>query len=68
MKDENWDDYIDRHTNLYHSWSGRIENYYKESEFVKIWWQSLFRIHQVRKCFLHVPGNVFIRQKEIKKI
>ena len=68
MNDENWDQYVDRHTNLYHSWEWRIENYYKDCEEGIKWWQSLFRMHRVRKCFLHVPGNVFIRQKEIKKI
>ena len=37
MDSENWDDYVDRHKNLYHSWGWRYENYYKDlSEIYKV--------------------------------
>ena len=45
MNDENWDDYIDRHTNLHHSlpW---IEGNYKDCEKEIILLQRLFRMRQ----------------------
>ena len=48
MNDENWDDYVNRHKNLYHSWDWNIENYYKKYEKGIIWWQSLYRMHLSR--------------------
>ena len=30
INDEDCDQYVDRHTNLYHSWEWRIEYYYKD--------------------------------------
>tara|TARA_B110000008_G_scaffold279201_1_gene325355 strand:+ start:1532 stop:1927 length:396 start_codon:yes stop_codon:yes gene_type:complete len=48
MNDENWDDYVTRHTNLYHSWDWNIQNYYKNYEKGIIWWQSLYRMHLSR--------------------
>ena len=48
MNDENWDDYVDRHKILHHSWDWNIENYYKKYEKGLIWWQSLYRMHLSR--------------------
>jgi 5-methylcytosine-specific restriction endonuclease McrA len=48
MNDENWDDYVDRHKDLNHSWDWNIENYYKKYQKGIIWWQSLYRMHLSR--------------------
>ena len=48
MNDENWDDYVNRHKDLNHSWDWNIENYYKKYEKGIIWWQSLYRMHLSR--------------------
>jgi|UniRef100_A0A6C0IPP0 5-methylcytosine-specific restriction endonuclease McrA len=49
MNDENWDDYISRHRNLYHSLPFLNENYYKKYQKGIVWWQSLYRMHLSRK-------------------
>ena len=48
MNDEDWDDYVSRHTHLFHSMSF-LTNYYKKYEKGIIWWQSLYRMHLSRK-------------------
>ena len=48
MDDENWDDYVNRHKNLYHSFPYLLENYYSNFEKGITWWQSLYRMHLLR--------------------
>mgnify|MGYP006437818083 FL=1 len=48
MDDENWDDYVNRHKNLYHSFPYLLENYYSNFEKGITWWQSLYKMHLLR--------------------
>tara|TARA_B100001093_G_C26581380_1_gene907415 strand:+ start:538 stop:924 length:387 start_codon:yes stop_codon:yes gene_type:complete len=48
MNDENWDDYVSRHTDLYHSFPYLVENYYSNFKKGITWWQSLYRMHLYR--------------------
>ena len=52
MSDENWDEFVNRHTNLHNSLPFLVENYYKKYQKGIIWWQSLYRMHlsNTRSC------------------
>mgnify|MGYP001279085596 CR=1 FL=1 len=45
MSDENWDDYVDRHSTLYHSMPYVTKNYYMHYEKGIRLLQSLYRMY-----------------------
>jgi len=49
MNDENWDDFVDRHKTLHHSWCWNIQNYYKKYVAGIRLLQSLYRHYLWKK-------------------